>query len=262
MLHYTVRGREDGPALLFLHGFLGSGDDWNEIVDGLCGEYRCVTVDLPGHGASRGLNGEAAYSMEGTAAALHAVLDAEGIDRCGVVGYSMGGRVALYFALNIPHRCRRLALESASPGLQEAVEREMRRGIDEAHALRLEADDFAAFLEDWYRQPIFASLESKPALRSRMIASRICNEPGELARSLRGMGAGVQPPLWDRLDELRMPTLFVAGALDGKYVEVAEQMAALSTYVRAAIIPNVGHTVHAEDPKQFTDLLQDFFRAP
>lgn len=262
MLHYTVRGREDGPALLFLHGFLGSGADWEEIIDGLCGEYRCVAVDLPGHGASWGLDGEAAYSMEGTAAALHAVLDTEGIDRCGVVGYSMGGRVALYFAMNGPHRCRRLALESASPGVQGALDREARRQIDQSHAARLEGEDLTGFLEDWYRQPIFASLEARPELLSRMITRRHHNEPGELARSLRGMGAGVQVPLWDRLDELRMPTLFIAGALDGKYVEIADQMAALSTYVRAAIIPNAGHTVHAEYPKQFTDLLQDFFRAP
>jgi 2-succinyl-6-hydroxy-2,4-cyclohexadiene-1-carboxylate synthase len=262
MLHYTVTGREDGPVLLFLHGFLGSREDWGDITDGLRGEYRCLTVDLPGHGASRRLGGADDYSMEGAAAALRAVLDAEGIDRCGIIGYSMGGRVALYFALNLPHRCSRLVLESASPGLQEAVEQEARRGIDQAHAVRLEASDFTGFLEDWYRQPIFASLEARPELLSRMIARRRHNEPAELARSLRGMGAGVQIPLWERLDELRMPTLFVAGALDGKYVEVAQRMATLSTFVRSAIIPNAGHTIHAEYPKQFTDLLQDFFRTP
>ncbi|HET6569259.1 MAG TPA: hypothetical protein VFG50_14925, partial [Rhodothermales bacterium] len=158
--------------------------------------------------------------------------------------------------------CRRLVLESATPGLKHAADREARRGVDQAHAVRLETQDFAGFVEDWYSQPVFASLTQRPELLTRVKDARRRNEPAELARALRGMGTGVQEPLWDRLDELHMPTLFIAGALDGKYVEVGARMDALSEHVRAAVMPNAGHTVHAEYPKAYADLVRDFLQAP
>lgn len=261
MLHFTVSGRPDSPALLFLHGFLGSGADWGEVISRLEPVFRCIAVDLPGHGASCDLPSVEVYSIESATTMLDALLGGLGVDRCGVVGYSMGGRVALHFALHHPERCRKVVLESASAGIADLAEREARRALDEAHARRIEQDGVEAFVLDWYRQPLFASLSRRPDLMGRMAETRRRNEPAELARSLREMGTGVQVPLWDRLDRLRIPTLFVAGAEDGKYVDVARQMAVLSDFVQTEIVPDAGHTVHTEHPDFFADLLLDFFRA-
>ncbi len=92
-LPHTLTGPGDAPAVLFLHGFMGSRSDWDEITARLAPDFRCLAVDLPGHGAAVGLPDEA-YTFEGTAAALVATLGALGIGRCRVVGYSMGGRLA------------------------------------------------------------------------------------------------------------------------------------------------------------------------
>lgn len=261
MLAHTLFGPTGQPVVAFLHGFMGSGEDWREITGALKRDFRCIAVDLPGHGASTELP-EAAYTMEGAAKALLTTLDSLDVGRCALVGYSMGGRLALYVALHHPERCRRLVLESASPGLEAAAAREARRGVDEARALRLETGDFDAFLEDWYRQPLFASLERHPGLVERTVQARRRNRAGELARSLRRMGTGRQPSLWERLEGLPVSTLAVAGALDGKYVEIAEHMAVRTSNVRVAVLPDVGHNVHLERPGAYVDLLRDFLTQP
>lgn len=262
MLAYRTKGNPAHPAVLFLHGFMGSGADWETIEEALVRSFYCIDVDLPGHGRSVGLAGPEAYTMAGAAAALGAVLDAAEVARAAVVGYSMGGRLALYFALHHPDRCRRLVLESASPGLASEIDRDARRGVDEARAVRLETGDFEMFLKAWYTQSLFATLGRHAGLVDAMIAGRLQNDPQELARSLRGMGTGRQPALWERLAALRVPTLAVAGALDGKYVEVAERMAVLIPNVRTAIMPNAGHNVHAEFPETYQDLLKAFLTHP
>lgn len=265
MLSYVDEGAAEQPAVLFLHGFMGSGADWSGVVEALRRQYRCVCVDLPGHGASRGLPA-AAYTVDGVTEALAGVLDALGLAQAAVVGYSMGGRMALAFAVRYPARCRRLVVESASPGLRTDAERAARRAADEARAARLEAEGLAAFVADWYRQPLFESLYARPDLRDAMQASRLRNDPHELARALRGLGPAEQPSYWEalctRLLEMEVPILAVAGARDGTYAEVVERMGVLNPWVRTAIVPNAGHNVHAEYPSAFVDLLADFLGRP
>lgn len=261
MLHHTVTGPPDTPPVLLLHGFMGSSADWRTVAEALTPAHRCISVDLPGHGRSLELDDEA-YTMPGTTAALIEVLDHLGIDACSVVGYSMGGRTALYFALHAPERCRRLVLESASPGLPSPDERAARRGVDEARAVRLENSDYDAFLRDWYSQPLFASMAEHEGLVDRTLEARSSNDPAELARSLRGMGTGQQPSLWERLPELHVSTSAVAGTLDGKYVEIAERMAVRSTRIRSVLIPEAGHTIHAEHTGAFVDVLRRCLSEP
>ena len=257
MLNHLTSGSDQHPTVLFLHGFMGSANDWIDVMAGLGQDYHSLAVDLPGHGSSTGL-ADAAYTMEGASQALVDLLDERGVERCAVVGYSMGGRLALYFALHFPERCRKLVLESASPGLKTAQEREARCVLDEERAVRLESGDFETFLHAWYRQPLFASLAGHEGLVRQMIDRRRINDPRELARSLRGMGTGRQPSLWERLSELRVSTCAVAGALDRKYVGIAGRMARGSRSVHAAVVEEAGHNVHAEQPRRFVTLLHAF----
>lgn len=257
MLPNVTSGTESGPVLLFLHGFMGSSEDWTPIVSRLKDRYRCVRVDLPGHGAATGRT-EDEYTMDGTCRAVIDTLDALGISRCTPVGYSMGGRTALYFGIHHPERCDRLLLESASPGLATAEARAARRAVDADRARRLERDGMEAFLGDWYQLPLFAPLQRHPDYVEAMLERRHRNEAHELARSLRGMGTGQQPSLWERLPALQVSTLALAGALDGKYVRIARQMAANAPRLRARIIEDAGHVIHAERPTQFIDAVEGF----
>jgi 2-succinyl-6-hydroxy-2,4-cyclohexadiene-1-carboxylate synthase len=256
-LAYLTAGDPRHPAVLFLHGFMGSSEDWRGVMEALEDRFYCVAPDLPGHGASLGLS-LATYTIEGTARMVLDSLGELGIERPVLVGYSMGGRLAMYLALRHPARFAGLFLESASPGLESAEERRSRREADESRAKRLESEDFERFLEDWYRQPLFASLTRNEALLRRTIEARRRNDPAELAKSLRGMRTGSQPSLWGELPGLRVPALAVAGALDEKYVRVTKRMETASPVISFAVITGVGHNVHAEAPRRYLETLQDF----
>jgi 2-succinyl-6-hydroxy-2,4-cyclohexadiene-1-carboxylate synthase len=199
-----------------------------------------------------------AYTSEGAARAVIGALDEIGIERPMIAGYSMGGRLALYLALRYPGRCAGLVLESASPGLASAHERTARRAADDERAKRLESGDFEEFLEDWYRQPLFASLARDERLVKRTIEARRRNDPGELARSLRGMGTGSQPSLWVELEGLAVPALSVAGALDRKYAGISSRMAGLSPWMESIVVPETGHNVHGETTAAYISLIARF----
>lgn len=256
-LIFEVTGDSGSPPVLFLHGFMGSSADWRGITTALKDSSLCIAVDLPGHGASLGMEPEA-YTIDGAARAVICTLDELGIERPVIAGYSMGGRLALYLALRYPERCSGLFLESTSPGLERAEERSARREADEEKAKRLESRDFEEFLEDWYSQPLFAPLARDKNLLGRTIEARLLNEPGELARSLRGMGTGSQPSLWGELELLTVPALSVAGVLDEKYAGISSRMADLSPWIESVFVPETGHTVHAESPAEYISLLLRF----
>ena len=256
-MDHTIAGDPRLPAILFLHGFMGSGADWASEISALDEQFHCVALDLAGHGSSLGLPPDA-YTIEGTTRALLDLLDELGITRAVLVGYSMGGRIALYLALRHPERCSGLFLQSASPGIEEPAERLARRKADEERARRLESGDLASFLEAWYRQPLFASLARREGLLRETIEARMRNDRGELARSLRSLGTGNQPSLWEELGALQVPALAVAGDLDERYAGISTRMASLSPRIRAAVVPGAGHNVHLESPEAYLALLKRF----
>ena len=260
-LSHTVTGDPQHPAVLFLHGFMGSGAEWAVAISALDERFYCVALDLPGHGRSLGL-APRAYTINGAAKMLCELLDGLGISRAAIVGYSMGGRLALYLALRYPERCSALFLESVSPGIEDAAERDARRHADEERAKRLESKNFEEFLEDWYRQPLFASLARHGGLAQEIIEMRLRNDPGELARSLRGLGTGSEPSLWGELAALQVPVLAVAGELDEKFVRISVRMASLSPRIRAAVVPGAGHNVRLESPEEYLATLESFLWQP
>jgi len=185
-------------------------------------------------------------------------MDGLEVTRPVVAGYSMGGRLALYLALRYPNRCTGLILESVSPGLERSSERAARRAADESKAERLKSGDFEAFLRDWYGQPLFAPLARDEELLYRTIEARRRNDPGELARSLRGMGTGSQASMWGELEGLAVPALAIAGELDEKYARISWRMAGINPRIESAVVPRAGHSVHAENLAVYNSLLGRF----
>jgi 2-succinyl-6-hydroxy-2,4-cyclohexadiene-1-carboxylate synthase len=162
-LHYITYGDNTNPPLLFLHGFMGNTVEWETIVPFLSGNFFCIVMDLPGHGLTVVQN-EDDYRMEKCAANLMAFLDTLNISTCHLVSYSMGGRLAFYLAIFYPERFDKIIIESASPGLQTEHERRARVKHDRKMARQLEALPLNQFLQTWYGQPIFSSIDkaSKP----------------------------------------------------------------------------------------------------
>lgn len=242
-------------SAVLLHGFTGSADSWSpKLLRGIDGlGYRVRTVDLPGHGA-RGRE-EGVPTLDATVAEIADVL--EGGD--ALIGYSMGGRVALHVALRHPDRVGALVLESASPGIGDATERRLRRDHDERLAASIVQDGVPAFVDRWEGLPLFASqrrLDS--AARAEQRRRRLANDARGLAFALRGLGTGVLPSLWNRLAEVVAPTLLLVGALDDKFVDIAERMAASMKAAEVEVVPDVGHAVHVEAPDAWADVVARF----
>ena len=237
------------PPTLLLHGFLGRGADWDTVREHLPDTWDILAPDLPGFGEAVRLP-EADYTMAGAAARLGAAFEGA----ADVVGYSMGGRLALFFALRHPGRVRRLVLVSASPGLRTEAERTARRLVDAERATALAADP-ETFHRAWVRMPLFAGLG--PDLRDRLVADRLTHvDSAEAGRSLAGMGTGAQPSLWAELSRIPTPAWAVAGARDDKFVRLAEAMAEAGP-ITPVVVPEAGHALPAEAPAALAALLTD-----
>jgi len=170
------------------------------------------------------------------------------------VGYSMGGRLCLALALERPDLVEGLVLVSASPGIADERERAARRTADELLALDVERDGVDAFLDRWLDQPLFASL---PREAARVDERRRTNSVDRITHQLRALGQGVQPSLWDRLGQLRMPVTLVTGAYDRKYTDLAAKMAAaIGDDTRVVVIPGAGHALHLEQPDALAAVLR------
>jgi len=255
--HFEVAG--EGPALLLLHGFTGALVNWSPHLPHFARRYTTVAVDLPGHGQTGLPAHPARYGHAPVGADLVALMERLGFQRFSLMGYSMGGRLALAMALKYPQRLRALLLESASPGLQDARERAARRRQDEALARRIEREGVRRFVTGWEQLPLFASQRVLPAeRRARLREQRLMNSAPGLAGSLRGAGTGVQPSYWPQLPQLCVPTLLLTGALDAKFCTIADGMVAANPSFQAQHIANAGHCTHLEQPQWFRQAVLDF----
>ncbi len=257
-VHLNVAVSGKGPALLLLHGFTGSAATWTPHTPAWDG-FTAVAVDLLGHGDSDCPTDAGRYGMERCVDDIVALLDQLSIERAAVLGYSMGGRIALRLALHSPGRFSALVLESASPGIGDAAEREARVRSDAELADAIKRDGIAAFVDRWEAQPLFSTPAKLPdAIRHALREQRLRNDPRGLANSLRGIGAGAAEPVFDRLTELRMPVLLITGALDEKYCSLARRTAAGLRSQRHAVVPDAGHAVHLEQPETFAEAVRSF----
>jgi len=249
-----------GRTLVLLHGFTSSALGWDGLLDAFASAgLRVIALDLHGHGRSDAPPDAWRYAMEHCQADIIAALDLLGVHsgEAILLGYSMGGRIALYCAFSGYFRA--LILESASPGIADAQERERRRLSDNALAESIEREGVAAFVERWERLPLFASQRNLPASkRAALREQRLNNRAEGLANSLRGVGTGVQPALHARLPVLDIPVLLIAGDLDKKFCEIARQMAQLLPHAQLRIVTGAGHTIHLEQPGIFVDLVHAF----
>jgi len=203
--------------LTFLHGFLGVQEDWNEVAKELDAPMRFLT--LPGH-KDKSLNFEEFEDEIGSGVTL--------------VGYSMGGRIAMHYALKYPNRVSKLILLSANPG--ESGEERLAK--DESWAQLLETDGIDLFLKKWYAQPLFKTL--------KIDRSKQGHHAENLAKILRKVSPARLPNLWNRLDEFSCPVMFLFGENDIKYQSIGTK---LQDNFEVKWIPKSGHAVHIENPK-------------
>ena len=221
--HYKLVGDRSLPPLVLLHGWMGSSEDYTEVIELLKLHFYCIAIDLPGHGQTEVIGGDLGYDFVTTATGIIQLLDSLKIDRCAITGYSFGGRLALYLALEFPDRFDRVIVESTSPGLPTITERDARIISDDHIIRQLETDEFQNFVTNWYRQPIFTGIDEHPDFPA-LIQRRLKNQPSKLAKSLTSAGLGRQPYLLDRLKTYDRPILLIVGERDPKFGSIAQTL--------------------------------------
>jgi 2-succinyl-6-hydroxy-2,4-cyclohexadiene-1-carboxylate synthase len=241
-LHVERRGA--GPRLALVHGFTQTGRSWGPIADDLVTDHEVLLPDAPGHGGS---------AEERADLVAGADLLVEAVGSATYLGYSMGGRLALHAALAHPRQVRALVLLGATGGLDDPADRAARQAQDRATSGRIAEVGLEAFLEEWIAQPLFEGVPRDAA----DLADRRRNTIAGLRSSLELAGTGAQVPVWDRLGELAMPVLVLAGARDAKFLALGERLArAIGANATLATIPDAGHAAHLEQPAAFLAVLR------
>jgi 2-succinyl-6-hydroxy-2,4-cyclohexadiene-1-carboxylate synthase len=254
--HVEIEG--EGNPIVLLHGFTGSVRSWDGVRPALANCAQVIALDLIGHGQSAAPHDAERYSLAWSARDVLALLDGLNLDSVSLLGYSMGGRVALHCSVQAPARVRTLILESASPGIEDALERQRRRESDEALAERILERGVPGFVAEWERQPLLALAKHVSEEDSAyQHAQRLQNNALGLANSLRGMGAGQQQPLWSHLPELSLPVQLIVGERDARYRTLAERARALLPSAELAVVKRAGHTVHLDQPTDFVRVVTD-----
>lgn len=255
--HVNVVG--EGEPFVLLHGFTGNQGTWNRITEFLDKNFKCVLIDIIGHGKTDCPNDFSRYHIEKVAKDIIHILDVLEVPKAHIAGYSMGGRLALATAIIYPTRFASLVLESSSPGLRTEEERTARRKSDEILANRIEQEGIESFVDFWENIPLFASQKNLMKEKQLEIRNqRLENDSVGLANSLRGMGTGAQDSYWERLTEIKFPTLLICGELDHKYCKIAEDMSLSMQHAKVKKILGAGHAIHVEQPDIFGKIIIEF----
>ena len=232
-----------GPGILALHGFTGAGLDWQPVAERL--SRPVLAPDLLGHGGSPAPADACEYRIE--AVVEHCRLWCESRPEWLLMGYSMGGRVALRLALVLGTRLRGLVLVGSTPGMEDPAARRERRVKDHALADRIETKGIDWFCTHWAQQPIIRSQRRIPGpVRAAMQVRRRSNRSAGIAGSLRGMGQGAVEPMWQALGQITCPTLLITGDEDAKYAAIADRIAARMADAQRVCIEHAGHCTHLE----------------
>jgi len=235
------RHQAAGMECWCLHGAVGTPADWREVSKRLAeGGIGSRALDL-----WRFLEGDGA-SLPQFAAALNAEAVADRGNGTGqvLVGYSMGGRLALHALLENGRPWRAAVIVSAHPGLEDPDERTARRSQDAAWASRAFAGDWQGFLDRWHAQPVLAGNPPRGVAEDRALALR----RRDIARSFIDWSLGAQAPLWDRLAGIEIPVLWIAGENDPKFRDIATRASAATPGSSVAIAPGAGHRVPTDQP--------------
>ena len=225
--------------VLFIPGFMQRGDAWRAVAELLPERYPSAMLDHRRHSLEGRLR-EIATAGEGRV----------------LVGYSLGGRLALRAVLREPGRYAGLVTLSTTAGIDEALARSARAEADERLAAWIEASPIQDVVSVWERQPLFA--DQSDALVEAQRPGRLSHDPAGLALLLRTAGQGMLEPVWHELLGLDVPVLAIAGDRDDGYVRAARRIAETAPRARAAVVPAAGHAPQLQQPEEVARLIAGF----
>ncbi len=256
-LNYSVFGEKNEKSILFLHGFMGNREDWMFLVKELQDTIRCILIDLPGHGSNLPQDTDD-YTFGHCADFIISILQDNEIEKCNIVGYSMGGRLGLFTCLKYPENFNSIVMESVNPGIEDGNEKKNRIYSDKVISERIKKGDLEKFLDGWFSNPIFGNIREDEKYQD-MIKARLINNREGLANSLDYLGTGKQPSMWSRIHDINKEILYIAGENDRKFKEIGKRIRKISKHLRYIVIEGAGHNTHFQQPEIFIKTIKDFF---
>ncbi|QPC47318.1 2-succinyl-6-hydroxy-2,4-cyclohexadiene-1-carboxylate synthase [Mangrovibacillus cuniculi] len=250
MLKYEVFGDENAEPLVVCHGFTGSSSSFEELVFPNVTTYA---INWPGHDGKH-------YTLfptwEEHIELLHSFISTVISQEVTLLGYSMGGRLAIGYAMKYPHMVKKLVLESTSPGLLEG--RNNRKEADEQLATKIEENGLEWFLSFWEDIPLFSSIEEVHRVKLR--AERSKHTVDGLSHSLRAVGTGVQPSYWARLKDFHRPVFIIVGEKDSKFLAIGEKMNTFFPQSNLIKVSSAGHIPHVEEFEKFGTIVKKLMK--
>lgn len=201
---------------LFLLGFLGT----KEFAPCL---KNCLFIELPGQGTTPI---DSSLNFDAYVDSLLATISPP----VHLIGYSMGGRVALKMALKKPEYFTSVTLESVDPG---------NLGNEELIIKKLRDLPFQKFIQYWYNQPLFASIDT-----TKMQKKYFLHSPENLIKSLRCFSRKNQGNLYDKISPIAHKMHYIAGSLDKKYTSIGRKLKKMYPFIKLSIVENASHNVH------------------
>ncbi|MDX1260499.1 2-succinyl-6-hydroxy-2,4-cyclohexadiene-1-carboxylate synthase [Exiguobacterium sp. K1] len=246
---YHVEISGSGPPLLLLHGFTGSSATWDLFGSRLQSDFTVYRIDLLGHGRTASASYQRMRLTE-QVKDLKSLLATREED-WSVLGYSMGGRIALLLAATSKQVKQTIAV-STTPGLRSAHERRLRRQADRRLADRLLTDGLADFIDYWESLPLFASQRHLPVeVQESIRRGRLAQSPEGLAASLIAQGTGNMTPVWHLLDTSSID--WIVGNDDDKFKKIAIEAAPSE---KIHLIEGASHAPHIDQPEKFVTIVE------
>jgi 2-succinyl-6-hydroxy-2,4-cyclohexadiene-1-carboxylate synthase len=238
----------EGAPLFCLHGFGGSGLDFEALAAMLGGRVPMIALNLPGHGG-RDVDVD---GLQKIADDIRSVTT----DPIRLLGYSMCGRFALRLAVEARVPIDSLYLIGTTPGLGSADEQATRAEFESNLIRRLHDMSPKGFQDWWSTLPIISSQSRMPSpYKERMHSRRTRNDPSLLIDAVTHYGTGNTPPMWRALNNLNVPTHLFVGETDHKYLRIAQDMENRMPNALLESIPNAGHAPHLETPQIMAERL-------
>jgi pimeloyl-ACP methyl ester carboxylesterase len=252
-LFYNDEGQ--GKPILLIHGHTLDQRIWDQMApDLVSSERRVIRPDLRGHGRSS--RPPMGYHWSHHAADMVAVLDTAGVDRVTIVGFSLGGGIALEMALTTPDRVTGLVL-TAPVMPDRPFEQEFMDNLRAVAKAARSQGIAAAMTGPWLTSPLFTESFSQPGVRER-VAEIVRDFPGAeyLASERDQVKRDWTVP--ERLSEIQVPTLVVTGERDlPGFAAFADEAADKIPGARKVVVPARGHLLPLEAPQQLVKLINE-----
>ena len=250
-----INGKESSIPTIFLHGFTGSNQSWEEVITILDG--KSIALDLPGHGKSIFKDLDIDYNIEDWCEDFIEIVTFLKLDIFNLCGYSMGGRLAIAFASKYPEKINKLILESTSFGIEDKNDRKIRFEED-LNLCSLIETDFHEFIQKWENNPLFLKQRDRNSNSFfKQQADRLLRNPAQLSKALKSFSQGKMNFYNDEIPKFSFPIMIINGFEDDKYIEIGKILNKINDKSIHYIIDNSNHNVHLESIDAFIDLLRN-----